>query len=378
MTAVRPMGPPGLASPTAGVMRGFAKLSIRGDGGARRRLWLKLARLLNSNIPLLRALDNLHSRRVANSGASDPMAMALSEWRTIVNNGQPLSDAVADWVSDDERMLILSGEESGTLADTLLSIALVMDAKKRVRQALYGIIYPAFLGILVVAFVWYFGVKVMPQFTGLVASRGAQWQGSALVLVNVSAFVREWMLLIVAAGVATVGFVVGSLPYWTTRAGALRVFLDRSVPPWTIYRLNVGTSWMVSLAALVKSGMRTERALQQLGLRANPWLKERISATVRGLHAGQNLGDALARSGFGFPDRELIEDIGLYAEHAGLGDALDKLGRDWLEEAVDLIRSRVAVLIVIAVLAMGLTIGGVVSGVMSMQSQMARIMKATR
>lgn len=378
MSLIRPMGPPGLAGPGAGAMRGFARFSIRADASARLRLWLKLSRLLNSGIPLLRALDNLHSRRLAYSGATDPLAMALSEWRAIVSNGQPLSHAVAEWVTDDERMLILSGEESGTLPDTLQSIGLVMNGKKRVRQALAGLIYPSFIGILVVAFVWYFGVFVMPQFTGLVASRGAQWQGSARVLVEVSAFVREWMLPVVILAVAGIVGMFSTLPYWTKRASKLRIIFDRSVPPWSLYRLNAGTSWLISLAALVKSGMRMERALQQLAARANPWLKERIVATLRGLHSGLNLGDALSRSGYDFPDRELIDDIGIYADHGGVGEALDKLGRDWLEEAVDLIRSRVALLIVFAVLGMGLTIGGVVSGVMSMQSQMARIMKAPR
>ncbi len=340
------------------------------DHAARRRLWLKLAKLIGNGVQILQAIDSIKDRRIASGGQGQPETMALMAWSAALRNGARLSRAMQGWVSVEEIMLISAGEQSGTLEASLKSAARVMEARKRIAGAVYaGLAYPFVLILMAISVLSLFGFKIVPAFTAVL--KGTEWHGIAKGMIFLSNFARDWLWLVVPiiAGMIVVFFMTLS-----RFDGPIRTRLDRYAP-YSIYRIMQGSTWLIALAAMVEAGMRIEVALEQLSASAGPWLKRRISTCLAGMRSGRNMGDALARAGYDFPDREIIEDLSVYSSLSGFEEALSMLGREWLEESVEQIESRMKVVFGISILIVGGLIAFLVSGMMAMELQMSQAMQ---
>lgn len=355
---------------TAALELKFAKMMFKWDTAGRRRLWLKLAKLIGNGVPILTALEFIRDRRIASSGRTHPQAIAAQHWATSIKNGSRLSGMLVGWVGDDERMLIAAGEQSGSVEKSLISAAEIMEARSRIKSAVIGgLAYPLVLLGLSFAMTYLFGFKVVPAFTQVV--QGSEWTGMAHLMVKASQFVQQWLWLIalIVTGLIIAFYI--SLARWN---GSLRIVFDRYIP-YSIYRVVLGSTWLISFSALVEAGMRVENALRQLSDGATPWMKVRIEACLRGMQAGRSVGESLARSGYEFPDREIIDDLGVYSSLSGFDVALAILGKEWLNESVDQIKSRMSMVFSVSILIMGALIAFMVSGMISMELQVASIMK---
>ncbi len=338
--------------------------------GSRRRLWLKLAKLIGNGVQILQAVDSIKDRRIASGGKGEPEVIALTAWSAAIRNGARLSKAMEGWVTIEEMMLISAGEQSGTLEAALRSAARVMEARKRITGAVYaGLAYPFVLILMAVGVLFLFGFKIVPAFTKVL--HGAEWQGIAKGMIFVSNFARDWLWIAIPiiAGLMVVFYM--SLSRFD---GPLRIRFDRFAP-YSIYRIMQGSTWLIALAAMVEAGLRIEVAMEQLAANAGPWLKRRINAGLAGMRSGRNLGDALARAGHEFPDREIIDDLGVYSSLSGFEEALAMLGREWLDESVEQIEMRMKVVFGISLLIVGGLIAFLVAGMMAMELQMSQAMQ---
>ena len=348
----------------------FAKFMVNNDMNARRRLWRKLSKLLANGVPILQAMKSIYDRRAATGSQKDPLTIALNVWMTRIRNGHRLGAAVEGWVPRDEKMLISAGEQSGQLDKALQNASEIMISKAKIKKAVIGgLAYPVIMAFLALAVLVMFSFKVIPEFSLVVPYE--RWQGIAKFIIDLSTFAREWLPLIVGLIVAVVIAFFASLPRWSD---GFRVTMDRYAP-YSIYRMLQGGTWMISLAALVEAGVRIENAVTDLSEGSANWLKTRSDACLRGMRSGQNIGDALARSGYEFPDREIIDDLGVYAKLSGIDQALTTVGREWVEDGVEKIQGMMKVIFGISVLTVGLFIAFMVGGLISMELQMATIVQ---
>ena len=350
----------------------FARWWFRAmDGSGRRRLWVKLSKLIANNVPIVQALETMRDRRRILKSASDPQVIAMSSWLEGMRNGKRLSQMLGGWVGPVEQMLIAAGEASGTMEKSLTSATQVMEAKKSINTAVIkGFAYPMILTIIAFAVLYMFGFKVVPEFTKIVPAD--RFHGMAAVLIALSDFARGWIFVVAATLLALIAVFIATLSRWD---GRLRVYLDRFAP-YSIYRVMQGSTWLIGLSAMIEAGVRLETALNQLADLADTWLRNRILAAISGMKAGLQMGDALNRSGYEFPDREIIDDLGVYASLAGFDEALSRLGREWLSEAVEKIRVRMSILFVVSLLSVAILVGTMVSGMMTMQMQMVQIIQS--
>ena len=340
------------------------------DHTARRRLWLKLAKLIGNGVQILQAIDSIKDRRIASGGQGEPETIALTAWSSAIRNGARLSKAMESWVSVEEMMLISAGEQSGTLEAALRSAARVMEARKRISGAVYsGLAYPFVLILMAIAVLFMFGFKIVPAFTGVL--KGAEWHGIAKGMILLSTFAKDWLWLIIPV---IAGLIVLFFMTLSRFDGPMRIKLDRHAP-YSIYRIMQGSTWLIALAAMVEAGLRIEVALEQLAQPAGPWLQRRINTCLAGMRSGRNMGEALARAGYDFPDREIIEDLGVYSSLSGFEEALAMLGREWLDESVEQIESRMKVVFGVSLLIVGGLIAFLVSGMMGMELQMSEAMQ---
>lgn len=350
----------------------FNRYLFASSMAVRRRLWIKLSKLLANGVPLLDALKSIYDRRVESTSAKDPVAHAIGEWMARIRNGHRFGKAIDGWAPKDENMLIAAGEQSGQLDKALMHASEIMEAKSKIRKAVVGgLMYPVIMLVIALGVLVMFSFKVIPEFSKVVPDE--KWHGVARVMIDLANLSREWLPLIAILIVSGIVALFMSFPRWSD---GLRVRLDK-YPPYSIYRMLQGSTWMVSLSALVAAGTRVENAVQQLGDGAPAWLAARTQACLRGMRSGLTLGDALAKSGYNFPDREIVDDLGVYSRLSGIDQALSIIGKEWVDESVEKIQGMMKGIFGISVLVVGLFIAFMVGGLIGMELQMASIVQSS-
>ena len=346
--------------------RELARMQFRSDARARQGLWRKLGKLLKDGIPIISGLQEIRSLRPA----SAPLSVAIEEWVRGMNNGRKLSEVILPWVSAEEGMLILAGEQSGTLDEALDSVVKVTRAGSAIRGAVVsGLAYPLFLLMLAFGALYFFGFRIIPAFQKAAAPEA--WTGLARTMIQAAGIIQHWLLWMVAGVLLLVIAFFLALPRWN---GVPRVILDRHVP-FSIYRVMQGSSWLIALAALVQAGMRIETAIDQLGRNASAWCRVRCNSALKGLRAGRDLGESLARSGYEFPDREIISDIRLYATKSGFDVALRTIGDEWITESVERVKGLMQLVFTASLLLAGLVVMFIAAGFGALQMQLMQIMR---
>jgi type II secretory pathway component PulF len=346
--------------------KAFVRWQFRSNTKARQNLWKKLSKLLRDGIPIIAGLQEIRSLKKPTA----PIAVAIEDWIRGMNNGRKLSDVIQPWVSAEESMLIIAGEQSGTLDDALNSVVKVSQAAAGIKSSVIaGLAYPTFLLILSFGALYFFGFKIVPAFSK--AARPDAWVGMARIMIDAAGFIQNWLHWIAVAVVILVIAFFTSLPRWNSSA---RVVLDR-YPPFSIYRVMQGSSWLIALAALVQAGVRLESAIEQLGQNASAWARVRSDAALKGLRAGRNLGESLQTSGYEFPDREIISDIRLYAAKSGFDEALRLIGDEWITESVARVKTLMNLIFGVSMLFVGGVIMFIASGFLALQLQLTQILQ---
>jgi type II secretory pathway component PulF len=343
------------------IERGWARLSMTAT--VRLRMYRKIATMLANGLPLLRILDELALRASAQGRKpSQPLAVALSEWKRAVQNGQTMADGMRDWVPRAEQLVILAAEQSGRLEVGLAAVIDVVQASRKIRTSIAGgVAYPALVLGVVVAYVYLFGTLVVPEFARV--SDPSRWRGSAQALYQVSEWVRSWMPLLLLLLISAALAFVHSLPRWR---GSSRILADR-LPPYSIYRMVQGSGFLFAFAALLSAGITVEKSLLRLCENANPWLRERLEGALLGVKSGLNCGEALKNAGYAFPSAEIVDDLCIHAEYRGFPEVLRMVADEWLEDGVSHIAQQMRVLNGVAIALLAGVIAFLVTGMFSIQ-----------
>lgn len=350
--------------------RKFAIFQFKSNAKKRIRVWRRIQSMLKNGVPILEAIDEM-GRRATTKGKTHPDAIMLNEWRSEIRKGRRLSDAVIDWIPQSEYMIISASDQSGRLVAGFDSAIEVTTASKNIRSAIIGgLAYPIVLLILAIAVLWLFGTMIVPKFSQI-AGDESKWTGLAAAVVKLSHFTQDYLIFLVIGVAAFIATIVWSLSRWD---GPLRVRAD-VIPPYSIYRMVSGAAWLISLSALIKSGVRLESALKELSSNSGKWMKNRTAAALGGLRSGDTLGIALSKSGYNFPDKEVIDDLIVYSRLSGFDEALSILGKEWINEGVERIKTQMNFLFSISILCVASIIAVEASGLFAMQSQLQVIIR---
>jgi type II secretory pathway component PulF len=328
--------------------------------------------MLANGLPLLKILEELRDRASLNGrNPNDPMAIVLDDCRRMVQNGRLFSEGLAPWIPRTEQMIIMAGEQSGRLSVTLDAVIDVVMAGKKIKAVILGgITYPIAIFSLIILYVYVFGTRVIPQFTKLVDP--TNWHGAARSLYVMSQVVQHWMLYILLVAAVIVAVVLASMPRWR---GNLRVFFD-GFAPYSIYRLIVGSGFLTALSALQYAGITVEKSLSRLADLAQPWLRERLEGALLGVKSGLNCGEALRNAGYGFPSKDVVDDLCVYAEYKGFADALKIMAEEWMAEGVDAISAQMKIFNGLAIVTLALVMGWLITGFFGIQQEIAAMTRA--
>jgi len=333
----------------------------------RMRLYAKLGKFIANGVPITHALDEIYVHvSLEGKKPTATAAVVVDEWRRSIRNGRSFARAITGWAAPDELSVLDAGEVSGRLDKAIDDVLFISVARKRIRSAIFGLIYPLMLVATTCFYLYIFGSQVVPAFKQILPV--SQWQGAGKQMAMLADWVMHWLLpTLIVIGIALT-FILTTMGSWT---GRLRRVVD-NVPPWSIYRLAVGSSFLISLAALLHAGVPVPEALRIIHQTASPWYKERLASTRRlVLNGARNIGDALHQSGYSFPSWEMVIDIRSYASLDGFEDMLDKLSRQWLDESVTLIQGQMSLLLNGAIIMMGLVFMWIVAGMFALQQQIS-------
>lgn len=346
-----------------------AQFVVKHSMADRLRVYRKLASLLRNRFSLMDALERLYNISTQDGkNKHETMGVAITSWMRSLQSGESFSVALRGWAPQNE-LLMLSVGDIANLDEALVNLVHVVEGVKRMKEPVVGAIaYPFFLTFLVTLIIWAVGVYMVPPMASAVP--GLIWRGQADTLISLSEWVQN-NTLILFASLPVVSIIIAlTMPRWT---GSLRAKFDLA-PPWSIYRIFVGVSWLMSLAALVKAGTPVSKALRVLRSDASPYLLFCIEKTLFFVNSGDNLGDALYKTELGFPDREVVGDLRIYSELDNFQEALNQMANEWLEDSIRDVAKKADILNMIAILAISGIVAWVVMGTFAMQDQMVQAM----
>lgn len=322
----------------------------------RRRFYDKLAELLASGARLTDALKSLQRRTVRHKSGFVPHYYALNEVLSAIRRGDMLSDAMKEWAPQHEINLIKAGEEAGDLPNTLEFTSKIIEGRGRLQAAFVGALaYPFVLLLGAIGLLFLIGYSLIPRMAQI--GDPTSWEGSAYAMYQLSQFLQSYWALtvpVVAGAIAIFIFITLKKPILPKK---VRVVLDR-YPPWSFYRLFVGSGFLLNLSSLLNAGVSQQEALRLIRDDAPPYMRDRVDGILRQMRGGaDNIGEAMYRCGYEFPDREVIEDLMTYADLPNFTERLEEMGTEWMEKGISRVEGQAQYLnwLMLVIIGVGIT-----------------------
>lgn len=343
----------------------YAKWVFRSNTEKRMAICRKLASLLRNDFTLIDALERLEMVESKNgTKPNEPFAIVMRQWQKNLEKGMTFSEATRGWVPPEETLLVTSGNLSN-LVVALENVGRVVDGTQRIKRAMTSAIaYPMFLLALTFGIIIMVGLYLVPPLAE-VAGNTVVWRGSARSLIWLSDFSIKYWYFFVVIFASMVAFIWISMANWS---GRIRTLFDK-LPPWNIYKIQVAVGWLMSLGAMVSAGVTIPDAMRMLSDSANRYLRRILDTTLRFIANGDNLGVSLSKSGYNFPDSEIIGDLTIYADMNGFDENLNHVANDYLNESVRKMEKISSTLNSVGILLVSAIIAWVVLGTFQMQDQ---------
>lgn len=341
----------------------FAKWQFTGK--KRNRVYRKLTRFLGNGVPLPKALDILWGH-ASDDGRKpkEAQAVIIDSWRRQVAEGRKLGQAIKGWVPDSDRLVIEGGETAGNLTVAIDKAVSINESAGKIKMTLAkGLTYPVILMFASVALLVMIVRQVVPAFDAVLPRD--QWEGVGAQMASVAFFIDNYLTYGIAGLISIVLLIIGTMSRWT---GPIRTRFDKYAP-WSIYRLTLGAGFMLTVSGMIRAGIPLPTALGMLGRDAQPWYRQRVLDTLKWVDEGFNLGEALHKTGYQFPDKESVQDLRAYAGLNKFDEALEKLGTEWLTESVEKIEIQTGFLKNLSFLFLGGTFIWIYGGIFSLQQQ---------
>ncbi|MBS0590708.1 MAG: type II secretion system F family protein [Proteobacteria bacterium] len=318
----------------------------------------QIAVMMSAGVPMVQGLE------IIGSGQANPrMKNMLLDIKTNIEGGSSLAESMRKYpVQFDELYtnLVKAGESAGVLDTVLDTVATYKEnietIKGKVKKALF---YPA--AVLVVAFIvtLILLIFVIPQFETVFSSMGANLPAFTLMYVNLSRFVTQhWliMLAIVAGTIGGIAFVYKRSPkfaHFIARASLKIPVVGQILTQSAIAR------FARTLGVTFKAGVPLVEALDSVSTATgSPIYNEAVKQIRSDVAVGHQLQFAMKQTAL-FPNM-VVQMVGIGEEAGALDTMLFKIAEFYEQEvnnAVDALSSLLEPFIMVII---GLIVGGMV------------------
>ncbi|TNV16094.1 hypothetical protein FH968_19830 [Buttiauxella sp. B2] len=262
---------------------------------------------------------------------NDPIALILEECSHNIAEGMSLSQSLAYWIPEQELTVIEANAVVNKAQEGFLRAITIAEGTGRIYAAIKSAVLNAFftfsMAMSLLSIVCIMIIPILLQIIPL-----EKWEFSQKVIYYLYVIITGYSYIIVIFLAGGSYLIYWSFSRWT---GNLRFHFDK-YPPWSLYKNMYGATFILSMNAMLSSGINLEAALNRIKESSNSdWFIERINATINGLSEGQdNLGTALDVSGYEFPSEEAIIKMQSLFETRNKEGSLERFGHKWLEKTI--------------------------------------------
>ncbi len=338
---LRSVHPSSITEVSSGVEEQRAALSLfRGMSKSQLTDFTKqLATLLNSGIKLTEALSVLTMQT-----PNQRFKTALIEIRDRVVTGESFTDALKDYDKYFDVIyvaMVRVGEVTGTLGESLKTIANFMEKRQRVEsKVLTVMIYPVVLVCFCLLAVLILTTKVIPTIGEQIKRAGQELPWITQQLMNFSGVLTSWRVLILLA--ALVLIVMASRRFFRTERGAyLRDRFLLSLPVFgPLIKQRVVARFASTLSTLIGSGLSVAESLRVVSeTTGNTLMRRAIQQSRERILAGADIATPLRDSGVIDPAIAHMVAVG---EKSGELEAMLKNISENLEASSDVVIERLS------------------------------------
>ena len=313
--------------------------------------------MIDSGLPLVQCLEILGSQQ-----ENKKFAEAVKIVQREVETGNTLSDGMkkSPKIFDDLYANMVAAGEAGGILDTIFQrLSVYIEKAVKLKAAMKSAaIYPIAIIFIASAVITLILWKVVPAFTELFESMGADLPLPTRVVIAASTFVQNFGFFIII-GLGICGYLFKA--YYATPKG--RYLVDKLVLKLPIFgdlirKISVAR-FTRTMGTLIASGVPIMDALEITALTSgNAIVEEAVFKTKDAIAEGRTIVEPLQESGV-FPNM-VISMIGVGEETGALEEMLNKIA-DFYEEEVDTAVADIMTTVEPAMMAiLGVVVGGIV------------------
>jgi len=299
----------------------------------------QLSTLLNSGIKLTESLSVL---TLQTSDAR--FKTAVTEIRDRVVTGESFTDALKDYDNYFDVIFVAMvrvGEVTGTLGESLKTIAGFMEKRQRVEsKVLTAMIYPLVLVFFCLAAIVILTTKVIPTIGSQIQRAGQELPWITQQLMGFSHILTSWRVFILIGAIAA-GVVALRRFFRTNRGAYLRDRFLLSLPVFgPLIKQRVVARFASTLSTLIGSGLSVAESLRVVGeTTRNTLMKRAIQQARERILAGADIATPLRDSGVIEPAIAHMVAVG---EKSGELETMLKSISENLEGSTDVVIERLS------------------------------------
>ena len=316
----------------------------------------QLATMIDAGLAMVQSLQAL-----AEQTTNKVMRDTIKDVCTRVEGGDSFSEALQKHPKAFSRLyvcMVAAGERGGLLAEILSRLATYLENTARLRKKVKSaMMYPTAVTIIAIGITIFLLVKVVPVFADVYKGFGSKLPGPTLFLINISNFVKAYILYITPA---IVGMVYGWLAYIKTGSG--REFWDRTRLKLPIFGSIAHKICLArftrTLASLIRSGVPILEVLQIVANTVgNVVMEKAVRSAASDIERGESMSNALSKHPV-FPSM-ILRMITAGEQTGKLENMLERIS-DFLDEEVETTLSGLTSLIEpLLIVFLGVTVGGI-------------------
>lgn len=317
----------------------------------------EMAHLMKSGLPMDRSLTII----IQTSEAKPLLAMA-QYLKESLQGGKSLSDAMSAKTEDFTDLyinMVRVGEMGGILPQVMEKLAGFMERTEEIKKFIISSsIYPAILLAIGMVSVGVIMGVVVPRFAAIFQDLGQKIPASTQLLIQASQFLRTWWWgMLLGTGVISLGLWRYSATYHG-KDRLDRIWIKLPMMGSLIMDIQVGR-FTRTLGTLVQSGVPLLKGLSIVReVVNNVVVKKAAEQIYRQVKEGKRVSVLMKDQGI-FPAMA-VQMVALGEETGKIGEMLISVSDDLDARVQSKIKSLLALLEPVAILFMGLVIGGVV------------------
>lgn len=318
----------------------------------------QLATLLEAHVPALKSF------RLLASESDNPMVVKkFTEISDDIQNGVAISDALfkhPSLFSDFYINMVRAGEESGKLPETFTSLANQLERSYELLSKTRGaLVYPLFIMTTFIAVMILMFVLVIPNLTDIILQSGQEIPFYTKLVIAISSLLINYGVFLIILFVAGI-FFVWRYSRGTTFVAQLKLWIPGI---GNLYRAVYLSRIADNMHTMLSNGISMVRGIEiTANVVGNDIYKNILLEAGEAVKGGTPLSSALSNR-HEIPT-VMIQMIRIGEETGEIGSILEKLSVFYQRGVDDAIRTVVAMIEPLMIVALGIGVGGVLASVL--------------